>query len=1120
MLTQENLHNFHQSELEPSQNAAAQATGEWIQTQEARREVKYAFYMHYHPCTDDMMEALNKNGLEGLLDVKFQELLSQPKPLTNYEPNYNVVSHFPNEKLDFDSKNGAYAVYNWELYFHAPLAVAVHLSKNQRFAEAQRWFHFIFDPTSNDPVTGPENPQQRFWKFKRFRDETKATLIDDILEELAKGSEGDSEMNDLTLKNISDWEKNPFSPHVVARGRVFSFQVNVVMKYLDNLIAWGDSLFRQDSMETLNEATQIYTLAANILGERPQKVPARGKITPKSFRDIKDNIDAFGNALVEMENSFPFNSMPASYQIQGRGGSNSLFGISKTVYFSIPNNEKLLEYWDKVDDRLYKIRHCMNIEGTVRQLALFEPPIDPGILVKAAAAGLNIGNIISSLNQPLSTVRSAVLIQKALEICGELKSLGQALLSSIEKQESEHLASLRQCHELKILELAQDVKFLQWKEAEANTESLLKSRAIAFERYKHYQRILGKPDTETDKFQTIDTSRIFINQESFDEVYANFVGRFAEEIIKESYVKESATGGLMEWAGRLSAETYDTMLDAVGGTARMGGALPLNKNESAALNVYLPSRDFFNFIAISSKAIAAILSVFPDIDLVVAPYGSGVAKTFGGNHLSNAAGWSAGVAKDIAGTFQSSAEDALRLGNFYRRAEEYVLQNNLAASELMQYGRQIIASLIREQITRIDYENHKKQIEQSLAVQDFMKEKFTNEELYSWMRGELSKIYFECYKFAFDIARKTEAVMKHELMRPEFDQQSFIKYGYWDGGRQGLLAGEALSLDLKRLEMAYHDYNRREYELTKHVSLKRLAPVELLNLKTTGSCEIGVPEWLFDLDCPGQFMRRIKNVSLSIPCVAGPYTGIHCKLSLVSSSIRISSSSSGGDYKRKTEEEDIRFRDYKGAIQSIVTSSAQDDSGLFETNLRDERFLPFEGAGVISKWRLELLNDINEVPTFDTNTISDVILLMRYTAREAGNLREEAIAAVITSIAQEHFTMFSIKHEFPQAWSSFINATGDQQKLSIAISQSQLPYWYNFQSFSDTSLPFFLYVTDLASKQLKIIPSGERKLAYADGKWSVDISSGDGDTALVNFLKGNSDKEIFIIFNAMSQNQE
>jgi hypothetical protein len=60
-----------------------------------------------------------------------------------------------------------------------------------------------------------------------------------------------------------------------------------------------------------------------------------------------------------------------------------------------------------------------------------------------------------------------------------------------------------------------------------------------------------------------------------------------------------------------------------------------------------------------------------------------------------------------------------------------------------------------------------------------------------------------------------------------------------------------------------------------------------------------VPEWLFDLDSPGQFMRRIKTVSLSIPCVVGPYTGIHCKLSLLRSSIRTFSVM--GDYPRAEE---------------------------------------------------------------------------------------------------------------------------------------------------------------------------------------------------------------------------
>lgn len=88
-------------------------------------------------------------------------------------------------------------------------------------------------------------------------------------------------------------------------------------------------------------------------------------------------------------------------------------------------------------------------------------------------------------------------------------------------------------------------------------------------------------------------------------------------------------------------------------------------------------------------------------------------------------------------------------------------------------------------------------------------------------------------------------------------------------------------------------------------------------------------------------------------------------------------------------EHDPRFRDSSGAIQSIVTSSGQNDSRLFETNLRDERYLPFEGSGAISEWQIQLPKDFRQ---FDYDTISDVVLHLRYTAREGGEpLKNHAV---------------------------------------------------------------------------------------------------------------------------------
>ena len=418
----------------------------------------------------------------------------------------------------------------------------------------------------------------------------------------------------------------------------------------------------------------------------------------------------------------------------------------------------------------------------------------------------------------------------------------------------------------------------------------------------------------------------------------------------------------------------------------------------------------------------------------------GSTEITGGQIFSGAGQIISGALNTAAALVDSQGASASKTAGYERRADDWKLQSNLAARELMQIGQQIISSLIRQQITHHEYENLKKQIEQAQEIDQFLHEKFTNQELYGWMQGELSKLYYEYYKFAFDSARQAEQTMKHELMRPELDDMDFIKFNYWDGGRKGLLSGEALHLDLKRMEMAYHDHNKREYELTKHVSLNQLDPIALLSLKATGVCQVALPEWLFDLDTPGHYMRRIKNASLSIPAVAGPYTSVNCTLSLLQSTLRRSPLLRDGEYGRAADAEDTRFVDYYGTVQSVVTSNAQNDSGLFETNLRDERFLPFEGHGVVSTWRLELPAEFRQ---FDYNTISDVILHLRYTARQGGaELGQQAVARLQTLVAQASTSglvrLFSLKHDFPTEWHQFVTGAGD---FVATIKKEHFPYF-------------------------------------------------------------------------------
>jgi Tc toxin complex TcA C-terminal TcB-binding domain len=1078
-------------------------------TSTVKIKITYNFFNHFHPFTGELIEQLNKKSLAGLFDVDFQSRLVDDFFKGEYEPNENddtpqakhpLKVNYPKKELDL-SEGGPYSAYNWELFFHAPLTIAVHLSKNQRFSEAQKWFHYIFDPSSNDKsaIDAP----LRFWKFRQFRQKKDIQLINELLTNLSDPK--DNELRDRVSKSIEGWRNKPFQPHVIARNRFLAYQFYVVMKYLDNLIAWGDSLFRQDTIEAINEATQIYILAANILGPKPQEIPRMAKTRPKTYAILKKKLDAFGNALIDMEGQFPFNlSIPSTSttNTSATNQTNSLFGIAKSLYFCIPQNDKLLGYWDTVADRLFKIRHCMNIEGIVRQLPLFEPPISLEMLVKAAAAGIDISSVVSGLNQPSSLIRAPLLIQKALEICSEVKSLGNALLSALEKKDAEEMALLRQAHEIKILQLVEDVKYLQWKEAESATEALLKTRSTTYQRYRHYQLLLGEKEQDLNEIKDLGIERRELNKDNFDEVYNELVGKYVKPIDTEEYRQEQADGDLVEQGATAAAG----WLGAGGGTNN----LELNSSESKDLNTFMPLAHMIQQSSGVVEAIASALSLVPEVNVHATPVGVGAAVEFGGRELSTFTSIGARILRLAADDMTYRSNRASKLASYQRRIEDWVLQNNMAASELVQIGRQVISSLIREQIARKEYENHKKQIEHAQEIDTFLKEKFTNQDLYTWMQGEISKIYYECYKFAFDIAKKAEQTMKHELMRKELDDITFIKFNYWEIGRKGLLSGEALYLDLKRMEMAYYDHDKREYEITKHISLQQLNPQALLQLKATGSCEITIPEWLFDIDCPGHYMRRIKTMSLSVPCVVGPYTSINCTLSLMKNTLRKSSLLKDEKYERQGTEDD-RFIDYYGTIQSIVTSNAQNDSGLFETNLRDERYLPFEGGGVESTWKLELPSKFKQ---FDYNTISDVILHFRYTAREGGALLKDGSIKKIEEIIENASSSglarsFSLRHDFPTEWHRFISST---ENMKIVIKKDYFPYFA--QSFRITVSRIDLFAINKDNGSI-----AARNLTNINfNKLNEEINDDDNDAQTELIIESDSqvltrkkDEQVFVV---------
>lgn len=952
----------------------------------------YKFHTFYHAQIKDFVKALNKDGIKGLLRIENQKQNNTLNFAGNYAPTSLVHSDYPKNNVQFGFSD-AYSIYNWEIFFHAPMMIAQRLSDNQQFDEAQKWYHYVFNPTSNTDISlAYTGGIKRFWKFYPFYNESQQpveTLYDLLLAINAGNAEA--------VAQVTKWEKNPFKPHVIARMRILAYMKNVLMKYIDNLVAWGDQLFRRDTIESINEATQLYILAANLLGERPQEIPARIQPEAMTFDELSDfGFDALSNSMVNIESYFtPNPNQPVT------GGTKGTPIYGKMFYFCLPKNDKLMGYWDTVADRLFKIRNCMNIDGSVRQLPLFEPPVDPALLVRATAMGVDINSILDSVSAAsLPQYRFSYMLQKANEFCNEVRGLGSSLLSTLEKKDAEQLSLLRSGQELQLLEKVKFIKEQQVTEAEQALEAMRLSKENTQLRFSYY------------------SSRPFTN--------AN-----------EQKHLQSIQSGLV--------------LQAVQG---------------------------------AMQTVASGLSIIPQFH---GQAFSAVGPSFGGQQLAaamNAMSMNVGV---MASINNAKGSMAATLGGYERRKDDWTFQADTAEKELEQLDKQILSAEIRLDIAKRELGNHELQMENSAETDAYMRSKFTNTELYTWMSNQVAATYFQSYQLAYDLAKKAEQCYTAELPVAQQPAGGFIKFGYWDSLRKGLMSGEKLQFDLRKMETTYMEENKREFELTKNFSLALINPEALLALRKDGTCTFNLDEIWYDLDFPAHYMRKIKSVSLSIPCIAGPYTTIASKLSLTQSFLQKDPLVSALEVN-------------KVATKAIATSTGQNDAGMFELNFRDERYIPFENAGAISIWQLDMMAD-KGLRQFNYETISDVLVQVRYTARES----ETKTAATVNRLQQQLSNLgngaitlpryFSLKHEFSNEWYKGFNivnnmSSGEEvsRPISVSLQRDQFPAYATGKKIRVESIEFFLNPSKAGDEYR--IEFGNQILTFSYNDYKAEVSVG------------------------------
>ena len=272
----------------------------------------------------------------------------------------------------------------------------------------------------------------------------------------------------------------------------------------------------------------------------------------------------------------------------------------------------------------------------------------------------------------------------------------------------------------------------------------------------------------------------------------------------------------------------------------------------------------------------------------------------------------------------------------------------------------------------------------------------------------------------------------------------------------------------------------------------------LLQLKETGTCEFALPEVLFDMDYPGHYLRRLKSVSLRILCILGAHTSLNCTLRLLEHKFRINAIAKGkSDYPEQNDQKtDDRFSTVNVPISSIAVSSLEDENGVFELNFHDERYLPFEGAGTISKWRLELPDQFRQ---FDYDTITDIVMRLSYTSVDGGDkLKAPAAGSVqdyiksVEELSREEglFAVLDLKNDFPNEWynANHPPAGATERVLTIDKLNEKLPI-FTKGSKNILAKDMYLFVSDSISVSSIAATQGGVDITLLPGKTAGTMKS-------------------------------
>lgn len=381
----------------------------------------------------------------------------------------------------------------------------------------------------------------------------------------------------------------------------------------------------------------------------------------------------------------------------------------------------------------------------------------------------------------------------------------------------------------------------------------------------------------------------------------------------------------------------------------------------------------------------------------------------------------------LAQAFSTTASLLSAIASYELQQDEWQFNKLIAQDDVAIADQQIRIASQQARVVGQEQKIAQLRADQADDTVSFLANKFTNVELYEWMSGILQDVYRYLLKEATAISRLAANQLAFERQQPP---PPFIQDDYWqapsdgaeagsDGSRpdrKGLTGSARLLQDLTQLEEYALDTNKRKLQLTETLSLARMSPIEFQRFRESGVMRFSVPLSHFDRLRPGDYLRTIRQVRVSLVALVPPAMALHATLaSSGSSHVTI-----GGDI--------FQTITLRRDPEEVALSSPQNATGLFPLDPQAELLLPFEGLGVDTTFELRMPKAAN---LFDYQTIAEVLVTVDYTALSSANYRQQVLQTSAFTRPLSAPRPFSFRNQFPDQWFDLHHPEQASQPMTV-----------------------------------------------------------------------------------------